>query len=96
MIPFREVPVGATFGKGDYFHYKNSPVTAVMEVSGEQNEWGQEDMVILSPSNEDHLTTRQEMVDQGWNLDIELPDDEDWLSGKTCNPDAPEECESCQ
>ena len=22
--------------------------------------------------------------------------DEDWLSGVTCNPDAPEECESCQ
>ena len=21
---------------------------------------------------------------------------EDFLSGKTCNPDAPEECESCQ
>lgn len=26
-----------------------------------------------------------------------LPDDEeDFLTGKTCNPDAPEECESCQ
>jgi len=22
--------------------------------------------------------------------------DEDWLSGVSCNPDAPEECESCQ
>ena len=42
--------------------------------------------------------TKQDMVDQGWNLDIEFPDDgeEDFLTGKTCNPDAPEECESCQ
>ena len=23
-------------------------------------------------------------------------DEEDFLTGKTCNPDAPEECESCQ
>lgn len=22
--------------------------------------------------------------------------DEDWLAGVSCNPDAPEECESCQ
>ena len=27
------------------------------------------------------------------NLDVV---DEDWLSGVSCNPDAPEECESCQ
>ena len=42
--------------------------------------------------------TRQEMVEEGWNMDIEFPDDseEDWLSGKVCNTDAPEECESCQ
>lgn len=27
----------------------------------------------------------------------DFPDDEeDFLTGKTCNPDAPEECESCQ
>ena len=24
------------------------------------------------------------------------PEEEDWLSGVTCNPDSPEECESCQ
>ena len=29
------------------------------------------------------------------NEDPSEPED-DWLSGKTCNPDAPEECESCQ
>lgn len=23
-------------------------------------------------------------------------DEDDFLAGKTCNPDAPEECESCQ
>lgn len=23
-------------------------------------------------------------------------DEEDWLAGVPCNPDAPEECESCQ
>lgn len=26
----------------------------------------------------------------------ELDDEEDFLTGVTCNPDAPEECESCQ
>lgn len=25
-----------------------------------------------------------------------VEDEEDFLSGVTCNPDAPEECESCQ
>lgn len=28
-----------------------------------------------------------------WEIDL---DEEDFLAGKTCNPDAPEECESCQ
>lgn len=45
--------------------------------------------------------TREEMVEEGLALDIELPEefdavDEDWLAGVSCNPDAPEECESCQ
>lgn len=44
------------------------------------------------------MMTRQDMVEAGWNMDIEFPDDgeDDFLLGKTCNPDAPEECESCQ
>lgn len=30
-------------------------------------------------------------------LDFSLDEsEEDWFSGLTCNPDAPEECESCQ
>lgn len=44
-----------------------------------------------------------EMIEEGLALDIELPwldepkeDEEDFLTGVTCNPDAPEECESCQ
>lgn len=45
--------------------------------------------------------TREEMIEDGLALDIEFPDeydvvDEDWLAGVSCNPDAPEECESCQ
>lgn len=32
-------------------------------------------------------------IEEPW---IDLPEEEDWLVGKTCNPDAPEECESCQ
>lgn len=48
------------------------------------------------------MTTKQDMVDQGWNLGVEYPDDgpdvvdEDWLSGASCNTDDPEECEACQ
>uniref|UniRef100_A0AAU6VZX0 Uncharacterized protein n=3 Tax=unclassified bacterial viruses TaxID=12333 RepID=A0AAU6VZX0_9VIRU len=30
-----------------------------------------------------------------WQIDLN-DDEDDFLSGKTCNPDAPEECESCQ
>jgi len=26
----------------------------------------------------------------------DVEDEQDFLDGKTCNPDAPEECESCQ
>lgn len=43
-----------------------------------------------------------EMIEAGLALDIELPwldmpdDEDDFLTGVTCNPDAPEECESCQ
>lgn len=33
-----------------------------------------------------HASTCEDCVD----------DEEDFLSGVTCNPDAPEECESCQ
>lgn len=29
-------------------------------------------------------------------LDLEEVEEEDFLSGVTCNPNAPEECESCQ
>lgn len=30
-------------------------------------------------------------------IDLTLDEtEEDWFSGLTCNPDAPEECESCQ
>lgn len=42
------------------------------------------------------------MIEAGLALDIELPwldmpdDEDDFLTGVTCNPDAPEECESCQ
>ena len=32
-------------------------------------------------------------VAEGWITD---EDEEDFLTGVTCNPDAPEECESCQ
>lgn len=46
-MTFGEVPVGSYFGKGDYFHYKNSPVTAVMDASGEQNEWEQSEVVYV-------------------------------------------------
>lgn len=28
--------------------------------------------------------------------DLKEEDEQDFLIGKTCNPDAPEECESCQ
>ncbi len=44
--------------------------------------------------------TKQEMIDAGLSLDIELPEedvvDEDWLNGVSCNTDDPEECEACQ
>lgn len=30
-------------------------------------------------------------IEEGW-----VSDEDDWLDGVTCNPDAPEECESCQ
>lgn len=42
--------------------------------------------------------TVPEMIEAGLNLDVELPEaeEDDWLTGLTCNPDAPEECESCQ
>lgn len=29
-------------------------------------------------------------------IQFSIGSDEDFLMGKTCNPDAPEECESCQ
>lgn len=32
-------------------------------------------------------------VAEGWITD---DDEDDFLTGVTCNPDAPEECESCQ
>lgn len=44
--------------------------------------------------------TREEMIEAGLALDIELPEidvvDEDWLSGISCNTENPEECEACQ
>lgn len=45
--------------------------------------------------------TKQDMIDAGLNLDIELPEevdvvDEDWLVGVSCNMEEPELCESCQ
>lgn len=45
--------------------------------------------------------TKQDMIDAGLSLDIELPAeldvvDEDWLSGVSCNMEEPELCESCQ
>lgn len=39
--------------------------------------------------------SREWALDLGLALDIEFPED-DFLSGLTCNPDHPEECESCQ
>lgn len=30
------------------------------------------------------------------SMKIAEEEEEDFLTGKTCNPDAPEECESCQ
>lgn len=45
---------------------------------------------------EDELSERDRLLEMGCALDIEYPDEEDFLSGVTCNPDAPEECESCQ
>lgn len=38
-------------------------------------------------------------IEEGWITGSEsdlAEDEEDFLIGKTCNPDAPEECESCQ
>jgi hypothetical protein len=32
---------------------------------------------------------------EGLTEDVDVVD-EDWLAGATCNPNAPEECESCQ
>lgn len=40
--------------------------------------------------------TRQWAVEQGLTLDVEFPEDDDFLAGITCNPNDPEECESCQ
>lgn len=71
-MKFKDVPIGTSFGFGDYFHFKNAETTAVCDVSGEVNPWDPNVMVVLED------------------------DEEDFLSGVTCNPDAPEECESCQ
>lgn len=35
-------------------------------------------------------------VEQYLAAQKECKEDEDWLAGVVCNPDAPEECESCQ
>lgn len=34
--------------------------------------------------------------DVEWTWGQSQDDEDDFLAGKTCNPDAPEECESCQ
>lgn len=34
-------------------------------------------------------------MDMAW-AESQDDDEDDFLAGKTCNPDAPEECESCQ
>lgn len=57
----------------------------------------------MKKTSEVHELTKQDMIDQGLNLDVELPEEDpwaiddtvDWLDGAVCNPDAPEECESC-
>jgi hypothetical protein len=35
------------------------------------------------------------LIDPEFEVSVE-EDEDDFLSGVTCNPDAPEECESCQ
>lgn len=41
------------------------------------------------------VAARDELADLKAVLQVE-DEEEDFLSGATCNPDAPEECESCQ
>lgn len=72
-MKFKDVPIGAEFGFGDYFHWKNTETTAVCDVSSEVHPWDPNITVIVAVAEE-----------------------EDFLSGVTCNPNAPEECESCQ
>lgn len=46
----------------------------------------------LSMPPDDDLTSG---IEEGW-VSNEDEDEDDFLAGVTCNPDAPEECESCQ
>jgi hypothetical protein len=73
-------------------------MTSIQEGNLEMNKWCSE-----CGLQGDHkmdcsqgYSTRQWAVEQGLTLDVEFPDDDDFLVGITCNPDAPEECESCQ
>lgn len=90
-IRFDEVAIGSEFGFGDYFHTKTSETKAYCHVSGEEHEWAAKLKVVqeckpesLAPGNSLEVFPEVDVVD------------EDWLAGVSCNPNAPEECESCQ
>ena len=42
------------------------------------------------------MTDEQRFEDTMLEWEEAIADEDDFLAGKTCNPDAPEECESCQ
>ena len=58
-------------------------------------DWGNEYL----PDPPDRCPDTGRMIGLPWEESVEDEVDvvdEDWLAGVSCNPDAPEECESCQ